>query len=123
MTLVVTCTAVDAVPVTTHHQPPPSRAQLHEQACIHCGGEEGELVPAGHFPLCTRKDRAPLGWPVVAHPACIAKESLMHPDNTDETIDPQELRRIEASFDEMRAHIQSPQPTTEVPSGSPEAEQ
>ncbi|GHF77308.1 hypothetical protein GCM10018790_64270 [Kitasatospora xanthocidica] len=45
---------------------PPSRAQLHEQACIHCGAEDGELAPAGHVHTVTGENSAPLGWPVVA---------------------------------------------------------
>ncbi|MFD0405641.1 hypothetical protein [Kitasatospora sp. NPDC127116] len=94
---------------------PPTRAQLHERACIHCGSEDGELVPSGHYPMTTRRGFAPLGWAVVAHPTC-TEERLMDPH---ETIDPQELQRIEASFDELRAHISSTRPASEAP----EAEQ
>ncbi|MFE7594522.1 hypothetical protein ACFU6K_34465 [Kitasatospora sp. NPDC057512] len=56
--------------MTMHQPPPPTRAQLHEQACVHCGGEDGELVPAGHVYTPTSATSAPLGWPVVAHQSC-----------------------------------------------------
>ncbi|MEU1284887.1 hypothetical protein [Kitasatospora sp. NPDC005856] len=39
-----------------------------------------------------------------------------------ETIDPEELARIEASHAEMRAHIRSLQPTSEALPEAPETE-
>lgn len=63
----------DAVPVTTHQQP--TRAQLQAKACICCGGEDGELVPAGHYPMETQPGAAPLGWAVAAHRKCLEGES------------------------------------------------
>jgi hypothetical protein len=64
----------DALPVTTHQQPP-SRAQLQGLACVRCAGDGGELVPAGHVYTSTGSTTAPLGWAVVAHPACLEAES------------------------------------------------
>ncbi|MDH6710498.1 hypothetical protein P3T27_007248 [Kitasatospora sp. MAA19] len=58
----------------TTHQPEPSRAQLQAKACIRCGREGGELVPAGHVYTSTSEGQAPLGWAVVAHPKCITIE-------------------------------------------------
>ncbi|GAA2825526.1 hypothetical protein ACFQ0M_17365 [Kitasatospora aburaviensis] len=53
---------------------PPTRAQLHEQACIHCGRADAELVPAGHHPMQTQHGHAPLGWAVVACAPCRSTE-------------------------------------------------
>jgi hypothetical protein len=52
-------------------QQPPTRAQLQASACISCGTEDGELVPAGHVYTPTIPNHAALGWAVVAHPQCI----------------------------------------------------
>ncbi|WP_158845301.1 hypothetical protein [Streptomyces sp. NRRL WC-3742] len=52
-----------------------TRSQLQGTACIQCGGEDGWLVPAGHVYTPTGARTAPLGWPVVAHPGCLAAES------------------------------------------------
>ncbi|MER6396827.1 hypothetical protein ABT263_12310 [Kitasatospora sp. NPDC001603] len=49
---------------------PFTRAQRELQACIRCGGEDGELVPDGHRYTATGSATSPLGWAVVAHPAC-----------------------------------------------------
>ena len=43
-----------------------TRAQLDARACIQCGSEEGELVPAGHVQHEIRPGQ-PLGYAVVAH--------------------------------------------------------
>lgn len=53
----------------------PTRTQLQAEACIRCGLEGGELIPAGHAYTPTDKDHASLGWAVVAHPRCIERES------------------------------------------------
>ncbi|MFJ9443265.1 hypothetical protein ACIRRH_15545 [Kitasatospora sp. NPDC101235] len=58
----------------TTHQQPPTRAQLQAKACICCGREGGELVPAGHVYTPTGETSAPLGWAVVAHPDCTSPE-------------------------------------------------
>ncbi|GHF86773.1 hypothetical protein GCM10018790_75320 [Kitasatospora xanthocidica] len=65
MALVAAQVTADAVPVTTHQQPP-TYAQLHELACIRCGSEASELEPAGHHFTLTGEATASLGWPVVA---------------------------------------------------------
>ncbi|MGA5820784.1 hypothetical protein ACPC54_23325 [Kitasatospora sp. NPDC094028] len=62
---------------------PPTRAQLQAEACIRCGGEDGELVPAGHVETPTGPGRAPLGWAVVAHPKCIRGEGDVETKDAD----------------------------------------
>lgn len=43
-----------------------TRAQLDARACIQCGSDEGELIPAGHVQHEIRPGQ-PLGYAVVAH--------------------------------------------------------
>jgi hypothetical protein len=45
---------------------PPTRAQLHERACINCGREDTDLEPSGHYSMPTGPEHAALGWAVVA---------------------------------------------------------
>lgn len=49
-----------------------TRPQKDGIACVCCGGEGGDLIPAGHVYL---PDLPGLGWAVVAHPTCLGEES------------------------------------------------
>ncbi|MFH8380623.1 hypothetical protein ACH4E7_06735 [Kitasatospora sp. NPDC018058] len=50
--------------------------QLHGRACVVGPGCTGEvLVDAGHVRTSTGEGSAPLGWPVVAHRACVEMEA------------------------------------------------
>ncbi|MFF0409042.1 hypothetical protein ACFYUY_01230 [Kitasatospora sp. NPDC004745] len=50
---------------------PLTSAQLHGLACIRCGGQDGELAPAGHAYTPSAPGRILYGWAVVGHPDCL----------------------------------------------------
>ncbi|MFC5910235.1 hypothetical protein [Streptacidiphilus monticola] len=61
-------------PAPPTYQNPPTRAQLHAEACIDCGTTEGPLTPVGHVFTPGRERGSQLGWAVVACRRCAGGE-------------------------------------------------